>query len=262
VIRVIPILTLAAVIVGGCGAFARLQMLSDPTPCAAVYDAARCDLIVDVVASRLGVERTDIRAVEIVPEPTPEVRSDGSTILMTRSGGPLLIAAATLPDGSVRTVTMCGGVATDPVCRDKPQLRTWSMTADGYRDVPCCASTPVPTADPDAVRASEALRLDRVEIPIGHAGAYEVVLGSGSLPNGILTDASFVPADPWPADVVVPSGEVFLDIRSLEPDGQPFANAYDHGWRPGVERFQAVLLFEVSRFTPGAVLIIEDVVVR
>lgn len=53
-----------------------------------------------------------------------------------------------------------------------------------------------------------------------------------------------------------------MEIRSLEPDGRPFDNYSMHGWREGVERIEAVLVFEVRRFDPGAVLVIRDIVVR
>ncbi len=255
---VLPVL---AMLVLGCGALVRIQPGSAPTPCADVFPAARCDLIIDAVAWSIDVERDEIVRIEILPEPTPQVGADG-IILTTRSGGPLLIVAATLADDTTRTVTMCGGVATEPVCLDQPRLRATSITADGYRDVPCCDATAGPTADPGAIAASRPLRVDRVDIPIDHPGAHEVRIGTGSLPNGILTDASFALTEAWPADVVILSGWVFLDVRSLEPDGEPFDNYYLHDWRPGVERFEAVLVFDVTRFTPGAVLTIEGVVVR
>jgi hypothetical protein len=60
----------------------------------------------------------------------------------------------------------------------------------------------------------------------------------------------------------IADANVLLDIRSLEPDGKPFDNYYVHGWREGVERIEAVLVFEVTRFEPGATLSIADVVVR
>ena len=53
-----------------------------------------------------------------------------------------------------------------------------------------------------------------------------------------------------------------IELRSLEPDGKPFQNYYDHGWRPGVERVEAILVFDVLWFEKGAILDIRDVVVR
>ncbi len=101
-----------------------------------------------------------------------------------------------------------------------------------------------------------------MRIPIDHAGQYEVPVGRGSLPNGILGDASFAFADAWPDDVALRDGRAFLDVRSLEADGKPFDNYYLHGWRAGLERFEAVLLFDVLWFQPGRDLVIQDVVVR
>jgi hypothetical protein len=82
------------------------------------------------------------------------------------------------------------------------------------------------------------------------------------LPNGILTEASFRFIDDWPAGVSIAGGSVLLKVRSLEPGGRPFDNYYQHGWREGTERVLAELVFEVSRYEPGAVLSIADVVVR
>ena len=91
---------------------------------------------------------------------------------------------------------------------------------------------------------------------------YEVPLGKALLPNGIATVASFEFADDWPLDVSLMEGVAQIDLRSLESDGKPFQNYFDHGWRPGVERVEAVLAFEVLWFKKGAVLNIRDVVVR
>jgi hypothetical protein len=37
---------------------------------------------------------------------------------------------------------------------------------------------------------------------------------------------------------------------------------YEHGWRSDPERIEAVLVFAVARFDPGAVLRIRDVIVE
>lgn len=259
-----------ATILTGCGAVARLAPGPTPQACAGVYDAARCALILDVVAQEAGVPRDEVIAILIVPEPTPEVQLDGTVILQTRSGGPPLVVDAQLADGTVTRTSRCGGISAAhvPVCMEQPRLQASSVTLGGYRDVPCfdedgqvCA-TPQPPIDPTAAAAAEPIAIDRVDIPIDHDGAYEIRLGAGSLPNGILTEASFAFVDDWPDGVVILSGGALLDVRSLEPDGKPFDNYYLHGWREGAERVEAVLVFEVARFEPGAVLSIEDVVVR
>jgi len=139
---------------------------------------------------------------------------------------------------------------------------------DGYRDVPCtgeggtgCA-TLHPDIDPDVEVLSEPIVFARVDIPIDAVGRIEFPVGRGSLTNGILHEASFAFAGAWPSDVMFARGTILLDVRSLEPDGKPFHNYYDHGWREGLERIEAVLVFDVVRFEPGAILSIRDVLVR
>ena len=68
---------------------------------------------------------------------------------------------------------------------------------------------------------------------------------------------------PWAVDVTFRRGRrPHVEIRSLEPDGKPFHNVYEHGWRDGLERVEAVLVFDVKRFDPGATVEVRDVVVR
>lgn len=267
--RALVLLGVAASL-SACGAAARLAPAPTSQPCDRLFSAVRCDLIVDVIAEQAGVDRDEIVAIQIVPEPTPEIQLDGTVILEARSGGPRLIVDAQFRDGTVHRATMCGGISAGsvPVCMEEPRLQPMSVTISGYRDVPCfddegqhCA-TPHPPVDPAAAAEASLIRIDDLEIPIDHEGAYEVHVADGSLPNGILTEASFGFVVAWPADVTVPDGRVLLDVRSLEPDGRPFDNYYLHGWRDGVERIEAVLVFDVSRFAPGAVLAIRDVVVR
>ena len=101
-----------------------------------------------------------------------------------------------------------------------------------------------------------------MDVPIDHTGAYEVRVGEGSLPNGILTRTSFELADDWPDHLTITGLSIYLEVRSLEPGGKPFDNYYEHGWRAGTERVGAFLVFRVSRFKPGAVLEVRDVVVE
>jgi hypothetical protein len=100
------------------------------------------------------------------------------------------------------------------------------------------------------------------EIPVDHRGPYEVPLGEVLLPNGIATVASFEFAGPWPLDVSLGQGIAQINLRSLEPDGKPFRNYFDHGSRPGVERVEAALAFDVLWFKPGAVVAIRDIEVH
>jgi hypothetical protein len=238
----------------------------DPQPCRELYSTQTCLAMTDEAASRSGRTRDDVTAIDIVPFPTHD--ADGNVI--TRMGGGFY-ARLTFTDGTTRDVTMCAGIPIGPGCMEEPQLEARSVLAGngGYHDVPCAdppppegCGNPLPALEPAAANAAVPLTIDRVSIPIDHVGAYEVRLGEASLPNGILSAASFGFTDPWPLDVSLGQGVAWIDVRSLEPDGKPFQNYYIHGWRPGVERVEAVLMFDVLWFEKGAVLGIRDVVVR
>lgn len=238
----------------------------DPTPkdCAQVYSVRRCLFMADAATEYTDWTRDDVDALEIIPDPPP--RTDG--ILETRGGAKPINVRVTLADGTTFDTMMCGGVPSGPACRDEVTSGPTAAGLNGYRDVPCAGEPPdgcpsaVPSIAPDTLAAAEPIHVAMVEVPIDHVGTYEQVVGEGSLPNGILTEVAYVMADAYPIDITFADGGPYVEIRSLEPDGLPFDNYYRHGWREGVERIQAVLVFEVRRFDPGAVLAIRDVVVR
>lgn len=249
-----------AVLVSACSMIPDVAQL--PQACIDVYSANQCVAITDVAAAEVSKNRGDVVGIVIVPDAPP----DGATL-----GGawPIHVRAA-FRDGTTHDVRMCGGLSLDPACSADPHLSPRSVMG-GYTDVPCGAEpadapadcpTPFPSPEAEVVAESSPLVVDDLSIPIDRAGRYEVPVGRGSLPNGILGDASFAFADAWPDDVALRDGTAFLEVRSLEPDGKPFDNYYMHGWRPGVERFEAVLLFDVLWFQPGADLTIQNVVVR
>jgi hypothetical protein len=267
----VAVMVAMLVVVAGCDAIAGIfpGPASTPQPCGQVFNAVRCLAMTDAAASQLKTRRDDVVSLEILPEPTPEVR-DGVTILQTRGGAAPIDLRVTLADGTTRQVSMCGGIPSGPACMDDPQLTAGSMTGPngGYRDVPCAGEppdgcpTPFPSFEPKTVAAAKPLTIAELAIPIDHEGPYEVSLGEGSLPNGVLTEASFTFAVPWPDDVSLTDGQAFIQVRSLEPGGKPFENYYTHGWHPGIERVEAVLVFNVLWAAPGAKLGIRDVVVR
>lgn len=239
----------------------------DPTPkdCAQVYSVRRCLFMADAATEFTAWTRDDVAALAIIPDPPP--RTDG--ILEVRGGAAPINVRVTLADGTTFDTMMCGGIASGPACRDElPIGPTSAAGLNGYRDVPCAGEPPdgcpsaVPPAAPEAMAAAEPIRVAEMEVLIDHVGTYEQVVGEGSLPNGVLTEVAYVTVDPYPTDITFAGGGPYLEIRSLEPDGRPFDNYYTHGWREGVERIEAVLVFEVRRFDPGAVLAIRDVVVR
>lgn len=238
----------------------------DPTPkdCAQVYSVRRCLFMADTATEFTEWTRDDVAAMAIIPDPPP--RTDG--ILETRGGARPITVRVILEDGSTFDTMMCGGVPSGPACRDEIPVGPATSGLNGYRDVPCAGEPPdgcpsaVPSIAPDAMTAAEPIRVTVVEVPVDHVGTYEQIVGEGSLPNGILTEVAYVMADAYPTNITFAGGGPYLEIRSLEPDGRPFDNYYTHGWREGVERIEAVLVFEVRRFDPGAVLAIRDVVVR
>jgi hypothetical protein len=262
--------TLAAVsllmawLVAGCSMFA--DAAPAPRECGQAYGTQRCLAMTDEAASRIDRTRDDVATTEIVPDPPPP---DG--ILPTLGGAASITVRVRFTDGLSTDARMCGGIPSGPACMDTPQLEARSSVGDGggYHDVPCpdgspphSCGTPLPTLQAAAVAAARPLSVRRLAIPIDHRGTYEVSLGEASLANGIATSASFEFVDDWPLDVSLLEGVAQINLRSLEPDGKPFQNYYDHGWRPGVERVEAILAFDVLWFKPGAVLAIRDIEVR
>lgn len=234
---------------------------SSPTACGAAFSSARCSNMTDYAAARLHTHRDEIVAVMVLPPPTPEVR-DGVVILGTTSGGPNVLTSVTLRDGSVHVVSMdCGGIPALQ-CQDDPQLQASSVTKGGYFDTPEGA-TPVPAPDHAAVAAARPLRVARFDIPIDHDGHYAVPVGQATLPNGILSVADFAFVAPgWPPNISIANGVVSLEVRSLDDPTRRFTNVHDHGRVKGTERVQGVLVFDVLRHGPGAVLSVRDVVVQ
>lgn len=258
-----PVVALAAAMLAGAGCdllAGTVAVPAEPRPCRHVFSADRCLAMTDYAAFQLKTTRENIVSFEIIPEPTPEVR-DGEVILRTTSGGPDIDVEVTLADGSTRVASMhCVGVASHPACQDVPSLRASSMIGGGYTDVPEGA-TPVPSPAPAALAEATGFSIERLDIPVERTGLHEVKIGEARLPNGVLTTAHFALVDDWPAGVSIVEGGVHLQIRSTV-DGKPIQNIYEHGWREGTERVEAILVFDVFHFDEGATLSIRDVVVR
>jgi hypothetical protein len=256
--------------IAGCGLAPLPGAPDPPLACDRVFSADRCEAIATAAAVQLGVRPQAIATIWILPEPTPELAEDGGRIVLTRSGGPRLRLGVSLADGTTQRAEMCGGISAAfvPACMDDPRLQPTSVTLGGYGDIPCqdadglvCA-TPLPPIDPAVAADVKPLFLERVDIPIEDLGRQEIPLGRGTLPNGVLSEASFRLVDDWPDALRLADGWIHLDVRSLAPDGKPFDNRYRHGWLDGVEPFEAVLVLDVVDVEGGAVLSIEDVVVR
>jgi hypothetical protein len=255
------LLVVAAAIAGSCSMLEAIQQgtAQGPRPCVEVYSPSRCLAMVDEAAAEVSKTRADVTAATIIPDPPPDADRFGAWPVLLR---------ITLTDGSSHDARMCGGLAMGAACTDDPRLDARSLTAGGYRDVPCSGEppdgcpTPFPSSDPGTLDAANPLIVAERTIAIEHVGRHEVSLGTASLPNGILTDASFAFEGGWPDDVALAGAFGWIEVRSLEPDGKPFDNYYLHGWREGVERVEAFVVFDILWFRPGATLSIHDVVVR
>lgn len=248
--RRLAALAIMALVAGGCSLLPEIPQ--SPMACVEVYSQDRCLAMADVAAAEVSRNRGDVVGIAIVP--------DASLQGVTLGGAPPIQVRVGFADGMTHDARMCGGLPSGPACSDEPRLESRSALG-GYTDVPA-GSTPLPTVAPAAVTSASTLVIETVAIPIDRQGEHEIVLGEGALPNGVWTIGSFDFAEPWPDDLVLRDGAVRLELRSLEPDGKPFDNSYMHGWRPGVERVEAVLLFDVLWFEPGADLVIRNVVVK
>jgi hypothetical protein len=251
--RLVALTALAALVAGACSTVPTAADERQAKPCAVVYSIARCAAMTDIVAADVGKNRDDVASVAIVPDAPP-----GGVHL---GAGWHVRVRIVLKDGSMHDKLICGGVLREPACTDDPRLEIRSAIASGYRDVPE-GSTPLPTLEPPAARTAAPVVVDSLSIPIDRLGEREVVLGDGSLPNGIWSSATIDFAESWPDDLALRDAVVVLELRSLEGDGRPFENAYAHGWRPGLERVSAVLRFDVLWFRPGATLELRNVSVR
>jgi hypothetical protein len=171
---------------------------------------------------------------------------------MTLGGAWPIHVRITLRDGKTHDAKLCGGVSVAAACSEDAHLELGSVLG-GYLDI-TEGSSPLPSIEPSAEDAAEPLVVDSLSIPIDRLGEQEKVVGEGSLPNGFWTTGTAEFPDPWPEDLALRDATVKLELRSLESGGKPFENAFVHGWRPGVERVRAILVFDVLWFKPGATL--------
>ena len=255
-----------AIGVAGCGMFPIGARPPAPEgadrPCEAVFSAARCQAMLTAAAEGLGVSDEEVTAIEIAPDPTP--RTDG--VLEVHSGGRPIVVLAHV-GGAIREVPMCMGIPSGPACMDEPAWEITTVIGAGYADVPCAGeppdgcATPVPGRERAAIMASNELRIDHRVIPVPDVGRHEVRLGTATLANGVLIEARGTLVNPWPAGVRLSSEGIRLVVRSLVPGRPAFMNIYEHGWYPGTEAVEVLLVYEARHVEPGATIEIRDVVV-
>ena len=233
-----------------------------PDGCAA-YELSerRCAYIVEWAREQAELGDGQDASVELLGDPDclPPVPDRASCPI--RSMEFIVRIRVTEPEGDWSDhPVFCGiGGAYTLLCTDEPRIEARSPM-EGYHDVPCsgeapeapCAS-PVPSIQPAAAADAKALEVATLDIPIDHVGSYSIPVGQAVLPNGILSEAEFHLGDDTPSDLLLTHDGIRLTVESLD-GGPPFQNIYLHGWRPGTERVQATLTFEVEWFEPGAVL--------
>lgn len=263
------VVSLVVLVSGGCQLLdlpGRSFDLARPVPypegCAAYgFSDRRCDAIVDWAKAELPAGHGAIVAIELAPNPEPDVARTMSFTALVRFR---------LADGSELDFPLyCGiGGQYSIRCTNTPEIRTSSPTMGGYRDVPCAGeapdgcATPLPTAEPAAQNAARPLTIASRDILIDRVGRFEIPLGQAILPNGILTEARFSLRDPLTQAVSIGEGGVWLDVRPVDPGAPPFDNYYMRGWHEGIETVDAVLVFEVVSFEPDAMLELRDIDVR
>lgn len=226
-----------------------------PRECVATFGRDRCDALAVAAADSRGIDPTLVTRVDILPDAT----TPGGGVAPQR----VVDVRLTLRDGGTADGQVhCAGVspASVPACMDVPAVRLDVPTDEGgYRDIPEGAS-PVPTQEPGAVADATPLTIASRSIPIAAAGEQRVVLGRAELANGIIQEASFALADPWPDNVVLREA-VRLEISPVA-GGAPIWNIYEHGWHEGVEQVEVAIVLDAAIVRAGASLELVDVVVR
>lgn len=256
-------LPIAFLLVGACGRGATPDSISGQYPgvCRPLesqlnYSMRRCAAIVARAIDETGLDRSSITETDITWRDDHVARSGMSGTLSVRFQ---------LGDGSILDHDVfCGGImgAFDPACGNgaKIQLQPaidYDVTCPG--DPPTNCQTPPPTPPPDLAASATPLRIATLDIPIDHAGHYEIEIGHASLPAGYLSQIGLKVVDDQPTDFWVKSGglRVRPDIAGRPPIGSRYRDPFD-----GLEPVTVLLSFEVNLYTAPGMLQLRDIVVR
>lgn len=265
--RLIVLVLVALTTATACGlgpADPRARDLPYPDACGAYgFSERRCEAVVAHAIRAANVDAQAVESIEFIPNPMCGPQPDGSTILCNRSGWEAAYVRIHLAGGSnVEQSVYCGvGSAFQLSCTETPAIPVGNPVHDGYSDTPEGA-TPLPAIDPAAAAEARALQVESMKIPVDHAGRYDVAVGEATIPNGILSESTFVLATPDALSVTTDPSGIWLAVRPVDPGRPPFENIYARGWIDGTEPVQVSLVFNVVDFTPGATLEVVDLVVR
>ncbi len=134
----------------------------------------------------------------------------------------------------------------------------------GYWDTPCAdirhCPSPVPTIDPAVAPQAVAVSVPSLEIPIDRMGHYSIAVGTAVLANGILREASMTLEENIRTDSELEPSALRLVL--IGEDGTPLTNAYEHGWRPGTEKVDVRIEFDVVSLDAPTSITLTDIVVR
>lgn len=270
--------TLVVLVILGASGCSRLAAVSARPITAVPYPAGcadygmsprRCDAIVAEAKREAWIDDAQVATIELTSEPTCQAPNPGDLCLYSTAFAANVrfhLVGGTTTDQQIRCSV--GGEYT-LLCTETPTIRIGGPTMGGYRDVPCAdenaggCATPLPTFEPAAAAAASPLSVPTMDIPIDHLGHYQIEVGRAVLPNGVVTEGQFALANPKTTSIEIdPDSGVVLTLTSLASGGRPFDNYYMHGWHTGTEEVVAALDFDVTRFDPGAVLQVRDLVIR
>lgn len=255
------LLIVASVALAGCGLIGLGGPSGGPYPgaCADLgFGERQCKAIVERARGDVGLYPFAPTSIDILPPP-----NDGQASL---GGGMISRVRFHLADGMERTVEVwCVGVGDpDGACSSSdPTITIGAGHVDG--DVPCtgeahetCASFP-PTPRPEVVAKARPLRVPVLDIPLDHVGSYRIEVGEVGLPDGAFTGSSASVADERPTSFWIEGAQ--LVIEPVDPARPPIGSILREPF-DGVERARVFLDFDVTEFTPGAVLQVRDIEVH
>jgi hypothetical protein len=218
------------------------------------FPQRQCEAIVDSAIVASGIDKEDVVKVWLLPFERE----------VTLGGGQIALVGLELADGRVAEQDVrCAGIAIGPVC--DPDAEIWVFTGVD-RDVPCtgeapdrCATLP-PTPPPKAIDSAAPLQVPARDIPIDHAGRYEVEVGKATLANGYLVERSMSLVETQPSEFWIDGG-VRLEVQPDDPDRPPVGSIYREPF-DGLEPVTVFVVFDVTDFDERATLELRNIVVR